>query len=252
MYGGQISYGNVSQGYAPSAPVYMKQSFSQGSYAQAENGQPNYGMVTEVDGLNPIGENEYSEGGVNFSTNNIVKPHPQKITSNEEIMEYIQETFSYLELEMPEFTLEICDRDTLKKRKKQLGGSWNEGIQGFCLSKDTMNHIFIRETDLASLMLVVGHELGHAMSLTLNAIDEEAKAYAFSIAWMEQVRVQNIAGLREYFISENPVHNGLHDIAFHSVLKVMDSGKKAIEVFNDLIEGRTKHINTFDSTVTHG
>jgi len=125
-----------------------------------------------------------------------------------------------------------------------LGGKWSEGIQGFCLES---KHIYVREADLASIMLTIGHEIGHAMSLALNPIDEEAKAYSFSIAWMEIIRKQNIAGLRDYFVSDNPAHNGLHDIAFFSVLRLMDKGKKAIEIFHDLIAGRTKHINTLVS-----
>jgi len=272
----QNAYSRPSPTYLNSPATYAKPMQQDPTfYERAEANQPNYGKIDEVDamegykkmkpayegtslfsggyGLNSYRMNTTPESQNNsFQIEQFVKPHPQKVTSNEEIMGYIEEVFSYMEIDMPQFSLEICDRDLLKKRKIQFGGIWKEGIQGFCHKFRSMNHIFVKERDLASTMLVVGHELGHAMSPSLGAIDEEAKAYAFSIAWMEVIRVQNIAKLRNYFVVERPAKNGLHNVAYNSVIKVLDTGKKAIELFEDLVSGRTKHINTPEAAVNYG
>ena len=70
--------------------------------------------------------------------------------------------------------------------------------------------------------------------------DEEAKAFAFSFAWMKAIKENNIAGLEDAIIMENPAHNGLHDVAHRFVVTLIERGKEAIEIFNALIRGEVE------------
>ncbi|MEK7835220.1 MAG: hypothetical protein AAB298_03600, partial [Pseudomonadota bacterium] len=75
--------------------------------------------------------------------------------------------------------------------------------------------------NLDEVMLVIGHELGHVLSPTLsNGRAEEAKAFAFEMAWANAIFTNDIAGLQssinEAALSMKPAQNGLHDLAFAS------------------------------------
>src|SRR3989338_4089818 len=57
-----------------------------------------------------------------------------------------------------------------------------------------LSEIFVLNGSLGRVLLTIGHELGHALSLPLSSPhDEEAKAYAFSLAWMNVIKEHNIA-----------------------------------------------------------
>ncbi|MBW3019105.1 hypothetical protein KY329_02895, partial [Candidatus Woesearchaeota archaeon] len=114
-------------------------------------------------------------------------------------------------------------------------------IMGFSINKfgKGASEIFVREAPLDSLLLTIGHELGHVLSPTLvNKHDEEAKAHAFSLAWMETIRDNDIAGLKPN-IALNPANNGLHDVAFDFVKKLLHTGASAFDVFQTLSKGLT-------------
>ena len=102
----------------------------------------------------------------------------------------------------------------------------------------------MKEDQLARLMLTIGHEIGHVNALPLgNAVDEEAKAFAFSMDWMNAVRQNNIGGLYEA-ISPNPAKNGLHNRAFDFVMRLIEQGMKAVEVYLGLVKGDISIKNT--------
>ena len=85
-------------------------------------------------------------------------------------------------------------------------------------------------------MLTIGHEIGHVMSLPLKNIQtEEAKAFAFSIAWIKTIREKNIANL-ESAINMRPAINGIHNIAFDFVINKIKQGEDAIQVFESLVK----------------
>lgn len=124
-------------------------------------------------------------------------------------------------------------------------GSWNNEILGFSIN-GKKKLIFVREANLDSMLIVIGHEIGHVLTDTLpNKHDEEAKAFAFSIEWAKTIKKHNIgnlgAGIKNYF-DFNPAKNGLHDIAFAFVDFMMRKGRKAIELHDDLIK---KYISVF-------
>jgi len=93
------------------------------------------------------------------------------------------------------------------------------------------------EDELARLMLTMGHELGHIITLPMNdPRDEEAKAFAFSMAWMDAIKENNIGNLSTV-INPRPAKNGLHNVAFDFVLSLIENGRKAIDVYLELIKG---------------
>ena len=86
-------------------------------------------------------------------------------------------------------------------------------------------------------MLTIGHELGHVLTKTLdNPQDEEAKAYAFSLAWMNVIREYDIAGLADAIVAERPAENGLHNVAFFFVERLIRQGKGVWEVYTGIIQ----------------
>ena len=70
-----------------------------------------------------------------------------------------------------------------------------------------------------------------------NKHDEEAKAFAFSLAWMKAIKENNIANLAASINLEKPARNGLHNIALDFVLKLTNAGRRAIDVYVELMKG---------------
>lgn len=125
-------------------------------------------------------------------------------------------------------------------------GPWNSGILGFSINGGEKK-IFIRENHLDSLMLVIGHEIGHVLTKTLpNKHDEEAKAFAFSIEWARTIKKHNVAKLGSSIkdnIDSEPARNGLHDIAFSFVDFMVKKGRSAMQLHDDLAR---RYISVFD------
>lgn len=132
------------------------------------------------------------------------------------------------------------------KELHSLFGQWNNGILGFSINGKTKN-IFVRENHFDELILVIGHEIGHVLNDTLpNIHDEEAKAFAFSIEWAKTIKEKNIGHLGLNIKDEfnfQPAKNGLHDVAFEFVNLMINMGKKAIELHNDLVK---KYVSVFN------
>jgi hypothetical protein len=127
----------------------------------------------------------------------------------------------------------------------------HDGVLGFSLNSNGrgVSQVFVRAMPLDKLMLTVGHEIGHVLTPTLaNAHDEEAKAFAFSLAWMEAIKHYNIAGIGANIIPE-PAHNGLHDIAFGFVQQLVRAGATAWQAFQHLANNAvtiTRQIETVE------
>jgi len=118
-------------------------------------------------------------------------------------------------------------------------GRWNGGILGFSINgKNKL--VFVREGSLDSMIIVLGHELGHILTESLpNKHDEEAKAFAFSVEWAKTIKKFNVAGLADSIADEidfAPAKNGLHDVAF-SFVNIMAGKRKPMELHDDLVKG---------------
>ena len=181
---------------------------------------------------------------------NPLRPETQFIGNMGQVKEFVEQTFSLVTGEsFPDnIQLTICSEEQLRKIHLSLNETWNDGIQGFSINKQGkgINEIFVKQEHLDKLMLTIGHEIGHVMSFTLNdSRDEEAKAFAFSLAWMKMIVENNIAGLKSC-INPSPARNGLHNVAFDFVESLINKGRKAIEVFNDLVFGRLSILNRLE------
>ena len=111
-----------------------------------------------------------------------------------------------------------------------IGLSINRGKDGLT------SEIFVLNDTLARVLLTLGHELGHVLTQTLdNPHDEEAKAYAFSLVWMKAIKEHDIAGLSDAIVTERPAENGLHNVAFGFVERLLQTGKEVGEIYVELI-----------------
>ena len=120
-----------------------------------------------------------------------------------------------------------------------MGGSFCPTVMG--LAKNNrgfgMSQIFVRKGPLDEVMLVVGHELGHVWTIPLkDQHDEEAKAFAFMLAWKDAIVEHDIAGLASSIRIGAPAENGLHNVALACVLDMKERGRDALAMYWDLLK----------------
>lgn len=153
----------------------------------------------------------------------------------EEVREFVEEAFEKVcHQEFPtNIKMSILNQEEFRKIAPSpgtIGLSLNRGQQGL------LSEIFILNDTLGRVMLTIGHELGHVLTKTLsNSHDEEAKAYAFSLLWMRVIQEYDIAHLGDAIITEHPAENGLHNISFAFVHQLLEQGKEAADIYDELI-----------------
>lgn len=171
------------------------------------------------------------------------RPTTQFIGEAEDIEHYVREAFSATTGdELPnDIEIRVCSPFELKSIHKQFGGKWSSGIQGFSINRhgSGVSEIFVKENFLDALLLVIGHELGHVLTAPLpDQRDEEAKAFAFEMAWLRTLHKKNIAGLSGSIVLDHrPADNGLHNVAFGFINDLIQRGREAFEVYLDLVRG---------------
>ena len=154
----------------------------------------------------------------------------------EEVREFVEEAFEKMfDQSFPEdIKISVLDLENFRKiapHPSTIGLSLNRRKQGL------ISEIFVLNDSLGRVMLTIGHELGHVLTPALESShDEEAKAYAFSLEWIKAIKKHNIANLKEAVITESPAHNGLHNVAFSFVNKLLKEGNDSWEVYEDLIK----------------
>ncbi|MBD3248851.1 hypothetical protein GF336_02285 [Candidatus Woesearchaeota archaeon] len=159
-----------------------------------------------------------------------------------EIKDIIYEAFERTTgLKFPrDVIVNIISEEKLKKIHSRFCGEWTDGIQGFAINrKDTsrVSEVFVKKGELAKTMLTLGHELGHVLTGKLDkAVDEEAKAFAFSMAWMKAIKEENIGNLSTVIRLDKPAMNGLHNKALDFVLGMLRRGKEAFDVYLELVK----------------
>lgn len=162
------------------------------------------------------------------------------IGSASEIEDFVKEAFTATtDHEFPDdILIRVLSKEDFKKANQEFGGIWNEGIQGFAINRKKQglpSEVFVRKGELDRIMITLGHEIGHVLTKTLdNHKSEEAKAFAFSIAWMKKIKEFNIANLSTSICLDNPAQNGIHDVALDFVLNHTKKGIEPISLFKDL------------------
>jgi len=199
----------------------------------------NYDMLLESKNYETKPVTTYSHISVNDFLNPN-RPLTRFIGKADEIKEHIEEAFEKTTGEkLPQhIVINVVNKEELKRMHEKNKGQWSDGIMGFAINKN-IPEIFVRENELDQLMLTIGHELGHVFTKSLtNKHNEEAKAFAFEVAWIKAIIENNIAGLQQAFTLDiNPAKNGLHDVAFENVRKWLKAGRKAIDIYWELTKG---------------
>jgi hypothetical protein len=177
------------------------------------------------------------------------RPITPMVSSMGDVKEVVEMTFEKItgqEFPHDSIKIAVCDEQTFRQVHSNTGGAWSPGIMGFSFNKygRGISEIYVKQDHLDSILLTIGHELGHVLGPTLpNGQDEEAKAHAFSLTWIETIRDNNIGGLQPNIIP-NPAHNGLHDVAFDYVKYLLQTGASSFDVFKTLAHGLTSIIAT--------
>lgn len=250
-YGAGFS-GGFSGSYASNVAGFLGGYAGFASYAGS--GSANYG-------LNHSSQRGYqaSESHTNFISEQFLlpeRPWTPVIQNTSEIMPLVEKAFEHCTgtpFPKESISITVCTPEQFNSIHEQSGG-WSSPeaeVLGFSFNRygNGVSEIFVKQDNLDRLMLTIGHELGHVMSPTLpNPHDEESKAFAWSLAWMEAILEHNIGGLATA-INPQPAKNGLHDVAFDFVKDLLKQGKKAIEVFNDLAKGLTSHLTRIETII---
>jgi len=174
------------------------------------------------------------------------RPGSAFVGDAKEIQEFIEEAFlATTGREFPkDIIVHVVDEQQMKKAHSIFGNNWNPEIQGFAINRKDrglINEIFIKKGELDRIMLTIGHEIGHVLTKKLaDAREEEAKAFAFSLAWMKAIKENNIANLAASISLSRPAMNGIHNVALDFVLGQRTKGFDALNIFYDLVGGRLK------------
>ncbi|MBD3355026.1 hypothetical protein GF361_03500 [Candidatus Woesearchaeota archaeon] len=154
----------------------------------------------------------------------------------EELKSLVEEAF--LKLTGRDFPddvqLNLVDGKEMKKMHPK-------NVMGFAVNRKHLglvSEIFIKKGSLDRMMLTIGHELGHVLTRRLSdEKNEEAKAFAFSLAWMKKIKEENIGNLSTAIQLDRPAENGVHNTALDFVLDLVNKGKEAIGVWIDIVKG---------------
>ncbi|MEK6900077.1 MAG: hypothetical protein AABX05_03050 [Nanoarchaeota archaeon] len=172
-----------------------------------------------------------------FIPDNFLKPGKAGIFVGkaEEVRPFIEEAFMQI-FNQPfpnDIKISLLNEQEFRKMAPSantIGLSINRGSEGL------LSEIFVLNDSMGRVMLTIGHELGHVLTQTLSySHDEEAKAYAFSLVWMKAIKENDIAGLADALVLENPAVNGLHDVSFSFVQRQIKQGLDEWQVYLDLI-----------------
>ena len=154
-----------------------------------------------------------------------------------EIADFVKEAFlKTTGQELPgDIIITVALRSILQHIHRQF---FNNSVVG--LSLNGSREVFAVAGTLDEVMLVIGHELGHVISPALqDGRAEEAKAFAFEMAWAMSVFEHDIAGLRMSInaaaLAMKPAQNGLHDSAFAFVKSQTDSGKEPLQLHSQIV-----------------
>ncbi len=165
------------------------------------------------------------------------RKHQPFVGAAEEIEEAVKEAFrATLDEEFPtDIQISIMDEKDFRKHAP------DPGVVGFSINRKDQgaaSDVCILAAEKDRVMLTIGHEIGHVLSKTLkNKHSEEAKAFAFTRAWMNAIKENDIAGLGDAIVLENPSQNGLHDKACAFVAMMMHAGKDALKLYRELVNG---------------
>ena len=176
-----------------------------------------------------------------FTPNDFLRPgRPQTrwVGGFEEVKEIVEKIYRDVTgNELPHVEINIVPAKELYMEYEKSGNKADEALQGFYGN----GRIFVKEGKLDEMILTLGHELGHASSAQLaNPELEEAKAYAFTEAWVKTIVENNVENLAECITiarsrSSIPEWAKVHLHGFKEFRKRLDNGLAPLEIIDNLI-----------------
>jgi hypothetical protein len=167
----------------------------------------------------------------------------EHVTDAFQIQEYASDIFRKLTGHVlpSDIEINVLPEKTFEEVHASHRGESSSSVLGFSLNRvkqKGLNQVFVKEGSMELVLVVLGHEIGHVLSKPLRNIqDEEAKAFAFEYAWVETIMQYNFGGVSNALQVPIPAQNGLHDAASSFVLEIMKTGKRAMQIFKNLIHG---------------
>lgn len=160
------------------------------------------------------------------------------IDSSDEVQELVEETFFKVTgKKLSNISIKVCEEEEMKR----LHHNWHPGILGFSLNLGIGNMVFAKKESVERLLITIGHEIGHVVSPMLSdEISEEAKAFAFELAWVKAIKEHDIGGLGNCLKQGLPAENGIHDKAFGFVLQKVKQGEDPFGLHKNICEGIVK------------
>ena len=184
--------------------------------------------------VNPV-EKEYA-----FVPDHFLKPNRTSqpfVGDAREVEEAVKEAFFATTHEM--FPVDV--RISVLQHEEFNRQADNPAVLGFSINRSEhglVSDVVVRAGEKDRVLLTIGHEIGHVFSRPLKSKhSEEAKAFAFSAAWMKVIKEKNIAGLGNAILLENPAQNGLHNVACDFVWRMIAAGKEALGLYWELVKG---------------
>jgi len=164
------------------------------------------------------------------------RPKTVFVGEAKDVKEFVEDAF--FKMTGKQFPDDVVMRVVSEKDMEKMH---KQNVLGFAInrkSRGLVSEIFIKKDMLDRMMITIGHELGHVLTRRLESDkDEEAKAFAFSIAWMKTIKEHNIANLSTAIRLDAPAKNGLHNVALDFVLNQIQRGREAMNIYLDLIAG---------------
>ncbi len=245
------NYQSAIQAYGSSSSYlpFMRSSYlGQGNYSRGGNAY--LGSNATMDYIAQKSENPTITASAtreyHFAPADFLSGIPTRlVNANEDLLPLVEQAFEKTtNQQFPDGILfNVVSEEVLAKT---FGPGYTPSLQGFCLNRNGFgtSEIFVKQGELAQVMLTLGHEIGHALTPALaDARDEEAKAFAFSLAWMEKIKEHNIGNIA-VAIHPEPAHNGLHNVAFNFVMTL---GTNFLETFRDVAKGITSINNRLET-----
>lgn len=175
-----------------------------------------------------------------FSPNDFLKAHrtmTRWVGNFNEVKEIVEKIFKKVTgKELPNVEINIVSQQELFKQYGISGKKADEALQGFYCN----GRIFVKEGRLDEMILTLGHELGHASSLSLaNPELEEAKAYAFTEGWVKAIIKSDIEGLsqcieRTRTRSMIPEWAQVHLNGYKAFKERLDNGLSPMDIIENL------------------
>ena len=251
-----IGYNNMNSTYAPMMASYGRSSPSLSHFSEAIPSSNE--MFPKIQSSYGIDDSHYNSGSDSDKRKTTSIPQNQDnysgfmnenaqeifLNDNMEIMEMVKRTFKLTTgMNFPDtIKISLLNPVDFSALHEKMTNEKASGVAGFSVNNPNSTcYVYVKTDSLDKMMIVLGHEIGHVLSYSLvNNVNEEAKAFAFQLAWVKVIHENNIGNLAFNLNPLPPAENGLHNVAYRYVLNQLNQGDKAIDVYSDIIKGNKK------------